>query len=145
MSCFASFAISRQCVDPITGKTMTMPTTWPGSEDVQWVNKMVELRARNIETPQDVEAWYSKSKLDLSSLLQQQSIPKGFVKLPWNSQEEHRLSDKWEWKHIKQQGYVWGNKLPDSVAARQPFCEWEVLIGLIAQCVASSRAVMGVL
>ena len=110
MSCFVSFSISRQCVDPITGKTMTMPTTWPGSEDVQWVNKMVELRARNIETPLDVEAWYSKSKLDLSSLLQQQSIPKGFVKLPWNSQEEHRLSDKWEWKHIKQQGYVWGNK-----------------------------------
>jgi len=38
-----------------------------------------------------------------------------------------------------------GQQVPDSVAARQPFCEWEVVIGLIAQCVASSRAVMGVL
>ena len=130
-----------QCTDPESGEQRNIPTTWPPSQDANWINKQIELYARNVQTPEDIHNWYSKSKLDLKSLLDQQSVPAGFVQFKWDAIIEHRFSDKWNWTKFRDCGFFMGNRLPDAVAAREPFSNWNELIALIGNTVAASYAI----
>lgn len=137
-----SFQHRRQIVDPVTGGAKQIPIVWPPSEETMWLHKQVELYARKVETPADVEAWHAKSKVDLHELIEKQCIPQGFVKLMYDPSIEHRFSHNWDYSEVKERGFVWGNRFGDVAQAREPFFAWDVLIGLIANVVQSSRTIV---
>ena len=130
-----------QITDPITGDLSLIPTVWPPSEDMQWLNKQIELPARDIQTPADVAGWYSKSKLDLKALIDRAKIPVGLKKYEVSSSIDGRFSSSRRWEEFKARGHFWGNQLNDETVARTPYSNWNELIGLISNTVASSRAI----
>ena len=131
-----------QCTDPESGEQQNIPVTWPPSEDFNWVNKQIELYARNVQTPDDLHSWYSKSKVELKKLLDQQAVPASFVQFKWDPSIENRFSDKWGWTKFRDCGYFMGNRLPDDVAAREPFSNWNELIALIGNTIAASYGII---
>ncbi len=130
-----------QIVDPTTGDLARIPTCWPPSEEANWLNNQIELQARDIQTPADVKAWYEKSQLELKKLIDKEKIPDGLVEMKPDTAIDWRFSSQWKWEEFKQKSF-WGNKFDDVLAARTPFSNWTELIGLIANTVASSRAIM---
>ena len=132
-----------QIVDPVTGELCRIPTVWPPSEEMNWVNNQIELQARRIVTPADVDAWYRRSSLDLKRLIDEQKIPRGLVQMFPSSEIDHMFTSAWEWQEFKAKGSFWGDKFGDEESAREPFSCWTEVIGLIANTVASSRARLG--
>ena len=108
---------------------------------MNWINNQIEAHARNIQTPADVAAWHNKSKLDLTELIEKHRIPQGLVEMTPNPAIDNRFSPMWNWEEFKQKTF-WGSKFFDIDSAKNPFTNWNELIGLIANTVASSRAVM---
>jgi len=88
-------------LDPESAETSYIPAKWPRSEEAGWLAKQVELHASQIESEADVINWHNKAKKKLSSLIAAQKIPKFFTQHQWRPNIEHRLSDKWSFKHIK--------------------------------------------
>ena len=131
-----------QCTDPESGEQQNIPVTWPPSEDFKWVNTQIELSARNVQTPDDLHSWYSKSKVELKKLLDQQAVPASFVQFKWGPSIENRFSDKWGWTKFRDCGYFMGNRLPDAVAAREPFSNWNEFIALIGNTIAASYGII---
>ena len=132
----ASFML--QVVDPVTNQAARIPTTWPPSEEMNWVNNQIELKARDIQTPTDVLAWHQKSQLDLKRLIEKESVPVGLKEMTPSSDIDHRFQGNWKWAEFKTRTF-WGAKFTDETAARDPFSNWTELIGLIANTVASNR------
>jgi hypothetical protein len=128
--------------DPENGQHRFIPAIWPSSEEAGWLAKMVELHASQIKTEQDLEAWNNKAKRDLAQLITQQALPVFFTKHPWRQEVEWRMSNKWDWEPIKKQGYFTGAFLTAEQADQTPYSNWTELIGLIANAVASSRALV---
>ena len=112
-------------------------------EEMNWVNNQIELEARNINTPDDAAAWYKKTKLDLSALIQMHKIPIGLQEMmPSDAPDlSARFSECWKWKEFKQKTFR-GAKFTKVEVAREPFESWTELISLIANHVASSRAML---
>ena len=131
--------------DPMTGVVEYISAIWPPSEEAGWVAKQVELMASRIETPLDVENWNNKVKQDLHVLINNQRIPSHFQRHPWRTDIENRLSSMWDYQPIKDRGYFVGTTLDPTEAKKEPFTNWTELIGLIANCVAASRATMSML
>ena len=131
-----------QCADPESGEQHNIPVTWPPSEDLNWVNKQIELYARNVQTPDDLHSWYSKSKVEFKKLLDQQVVPASFVQFKWDPSIENRFSDKWGWTKFRDCGYFVGNRLPDAVAAREPYSNLNELIALIGNTIAASYGIV---
>ncbi|MFM7989681.1 MAG: hypothetical protein ACKPKO_61250, partial [Candidatus Fonsibacter sp.] len=77
-----------QITDPMTGEISLILTAWPPSEDMEWLNKHIELQARDIQTPTDVAAWYDKSKLDLKTLIDREKITEGLKQV--RGRQQHR-------------------------------------------------------
>ena len=101
--------------------------------------------ASRISTPVDVENWNNKVKQDLHVLINNQRIPNHFQQHPWRTSIENRLSSMWDYQPIKDRGYFVGTFLDPTEAKKEPFTNWTELIGLIANCVAASRATMSML
>ena len=104
------------------------------------MNQQIELQARQIETPADAEAWHKKTCLDLSELIKKHRTPAGLTEMKPSSNIDHRFSDQWEWEEFKKKTF-WGAKFTSLEEARNPFKNWSELIGIIANSVASARAV----
>ena len=130
-----------QCTDPLTGEQQNIPVTWPPSQDMKWVNTQIELYARDVKTPEDIDSWYSKTKVELANLLNKQAIPAHFVQFKWDSSIENRFSANWGWEKFRDNGFFMGNRLPDTAAAREPFSNWNELIALIGNTIAASNAI----
>jgi hypothetical protein len=132
-------------VDPVTQAPTHIPTVWPPSEEMGWLNNMIELEARQIETPQDVQDWFSKSKLNLHELIMQEQVPQSFERFAWGSGPwgniEHMLT-KYEYEEIKERGYYYGAILDRSTAEGPLFSNWTEIIGLCANVVASTKAML---
>lgn len=133
---------SHEVVDPLDGKLHYIPTEWPPSEDMRWINNQIELTARNIQTQEDADKWFKKSALDLKTLIERESVPKNLVRMTVDVSIEHRFSGKWQWTEFKEKGYFYGSKLKDIEAARAPFSNWNELIGIVANTVAASKAIL---
>ena len=58
-----------------------------------------------------------------------------------SSDIDHRFSSQWAWEEFKTRPF-WGARFTDENAAREPFSNWAELIGLIANTVARSRAML---
>ena len=108
---------------------------------MNWVNNQIELHARNIQTPEDAEAWHNKSTLKLSELIEKHAIPRGLEQMTPNSAIDYRFSSLWKWQEFKKTTF-WGAKFTSIEEARNPFTNWTELIGLVANTVASSRAII---
>ena len=79
----ANFVLS--ITNPENGQLELIPTSWPPSEDDRWLHNAVEIQARQIQTQQDLDAWYNKSKLDLSELTNRQKISVHFQQLEFHT------------------------------------------------------------
>ena len=104
------------------------------------MNNQIELQARQIETKADADAWHKKTCLDLSELIRKHKIPAGLKEMTPSADLDYKLCDRtWEWTEFKQKKF-WGAFFDSVEAANNPFKNWPELIGLIANSVASARA-----
>jgi len=128
--------------DPKTGQIMSWPCKWPQSAEDGWLNKTLELRARNVETGEDLKAFLAKTSISLSDLLDREAMPLGFRKMEWNSHIESKLSDNKyqhsQWAHLKANGFF-GEKLLMDLDT-PVFENWTELIGLLASLLAGGNA-----
>jgi hypothetical protein len=135
----ASFCMS--ITDPETGLVEHVPCTWPPSNDLAWINNQIEIHARDMKTPADLDGWLNRTKLDIKKLIKEQSVPGYFEKLPigqdciWRCEQ----SNKWNLAPIKERGYVMGRKFTNLDAARTPYSNWNELIGIFASHLRASR------
>ena len=128
-------------IDPLTEEVTHIPTTWPPSQEEQWLNNMIELTARDIQSDADVEAWRNKSALDIHNLIQRERIPKAFKAIPWKPKNGHMLT-KFRWKQIAERGFFYGDYLAKKEALGDLYSNWSELINLVANHVASTRALV---
>ena len=136
------YAFVLTCIDPQTGLQQALPCTWPPSQDMQWLNKQIELHARQVKTPEDVESWNNGNKIALSKLLAERAIPDSFRRIPWDTSIENRFSSNWNYEVYKEQGFFWGSVLSETDANKPPYSNWNELTGLFANAVAPSRAIV---
>ena len=136
------FSFVLTCVDPQTGMQQALPCTWPDTTDMQWLNKQIELYARQVKTPEDVESWNKGNNIALSKLLVERAIPDTFQRFPWDASIEHRFSSNWKYEEIKQQGFFWGSVLSEETANMPPYSNSSELIALFGNTVAASRAIV---
>jgi len=135
----ASFCMS--ITDPTTGVVEHVPCAWPPSPNLEWINNQIEIHARDMKTEADLDGWLNRTKLDIKKLIQEQSVPGYFDKLPvgenciWRCEE----SGKWHLAPIKERGYVMGRHFTDVEAARQPYNNWNELIGIFASHLRANR------
>ncbi|MFM7987645.1 MAG: hypothetical protein ACKPKO_50860, partial [Candidatus Fonsibacter sp.] len=97
------------------------------------------LQARDIQTPADVAAWYAKSKLYLKDLDRQGEDSGGLEQV--RGQSTAASPPTGVGRSSRSADTFWGNQLNDETVARSPYSNWNELIGLIANTVASSRAI----
>ncbi len=129
--------------DPVTNETSFIPAVWAPSEAQGWLAKQVERNARLIRTEADVEAWHSRVRMELHTLISNQKLPTYFTNMGYDPSIENRFPETtWDCAPLKQRGHYAGALLSSQDAEKPPFTNWDELIGLIAGCVASSRAVM---
>ena len=135
----ASFCITTTC--PETGVVSHIPTAWPPSNDMNWINNQIEIHARDMKSDEDLEAWFNRSKCDLAKFIRKQKVPLCFEKLPVGSDAIWRCqqSGKWHYEDIAARGYVMGSHFTSEDAAREPFSNFNELIGIFANHVAASR------
>ena len=113
----------------------------PGHLAGDEVNGQIEIHARNMKTEDDLDAWLNRTTCDLAKFLQEQKIPQRFQRLPYTKEADWRMSSKWDFKEIKEIGYVMGVHLTDVESARAPFENWNEMIGIFANHVAASRSI----
>ena len=106
------------------------------------MSKPAELTARSIQTPADVAAWHARSKANLKEMIEKERIPQGLIAMTPSAAIDDRFSSSWRWAEFKERGVFYGSKFSDDVAAREPFTNWTELIGLLANTIASSRALL---
>ena len=120
------------------GHMMIFPCKWQEFDEDGWLNKQVELYARKIQPPQDLDNFLKKARVGLSDLLDKVAVPSGFEKMQWVVNIEDDLN-KWtypqsQWAHLKNNG-VWGGKLRDDIPV---FGEYMELIILMANVLAGA-------
>ena len=84
-----------------------------------------------------------ESKLDLKDLIDRQKIPGGLKEMVPNQREniDYRFSSQWKWEEFKEKGCFHGNQFTNLHDAREPYDNFGELIGLVANMVASLKAV----
>jgi hypothetical protein len=139
----SDFSLVIGLTDPETGQPSFIPATWPPSNEQGWVNKMVELHASQLKDEGDLVLWNSKAKKDLKQLINNQRIPSFFTQIPYDGTKiANRLSSQWAHEPIMEKGYFTGAFLSAEDAKQPAYRNWNELIGLIANCVASARALV---
>jgi hypothetical protein len=128
--------------NPVTDEFSYIPTEHPPSEDERWLNNMIELEARNIQSQEDVDAWVNRSALDLDKLIKAEEMKASNIwrKIPY-SKANHTayFTSEWNDKPMLERGYVMGSILPAEDAAHDPFSDWNGLISIMANHIAASR------
>ncbi|WP_353239613.1 hypothetical protein [Limnohabitans sp.] len=137
------FAFVLNIEDIETGERMNIPCIWPESEEVGWINRQAELKARQLEDEQGLAAFTDSTRADLSQLLRNVGVPGHFQKFDWDPKVEWRVdASVWRYQHLKERGYFWGGKLdPKTVNLAEPYTNWNELITLIARVLVHGRAV----
>ena len=128
-------------VDPVTSVATVIPCEWPGEREDKWLNTMVEMRAREIKTGEDLAKFMRQSAVDLSSLLTKVGTPLHFTRLDWSPGMEYKLTlprfPESQWAHLK--SGVYGMKLPFA-ADMDIFTNFSELISLLANLLAGGTA-----
>jgi hypothetical protein len=130
-------------IDPLSGSPKYIGTTHPPSTEDRWLNNMVELESRKIESQADVVAWANKSALDLNTLIRNEEIQAGHVwrEIPYTTaNHKASLTSEWDSSPMQERGFVLGSILSVEEASRTPFSDWNGLISVMANHVAASRA-----
>jgi hypothetical protein len=130
-----------QIADPDTGGVQLIPTVWPPNEETNWLNNQIELHARNIQTAEDAKDWHNKCKIELKNLIDRQKIPQGLQRMIPNETIKNRFSGKWKWEEFKEKCCFYGNQFAKLDEAREPYDNFNELIGLVANVLASPKAV----
>ena len=86
--CSTSGACSAQKVLPIAVPVSRVTISIP----CKWLNTIVEMKARDIQTGENLRNFMQNSAVDLSDLLTGVGTPLNFTRLIWNSEIEHVLS-----------------------------------------------------
>ena len=132
---------------PITGAMITFGCSWPNNEEDSWLQKMVEIRARQLTTPSAAElgAWLLDTALGLDTLLSKVQIPHVWTRYTLQQTTidmlDARTYPEANYAHIKRDGYT-GAILPPSGWA-EPFKEWDSLIMLFARSVVGVESKLG--
>ena len=126
----------------LDGRRFVLATTWPGTEETNWLARRAELAARNVATEGDKRDWYNRAKFDLQKFLQQEAVPAEFDKTPFLADVSRKAwfpEGEWDMKNHAARGFVWGNRLSDAQVARDPFTDFELMISTVANTIASTR------
>ena len=129
---------------PLTGELMHIPTINPAAEDEGWLNQMIEVTARNMQTEDDVQKLWDRTVGDVNQWLAREGVCRAWTKLPYRP-EQHRAfvdTNAYDATRQEQNGYVMGLKLTDLDAARQPYTDFNGLISVFANFVAASKALV---
>jgi len=132
--------------NPITLQPAYIVCQHPPSEDDRWLNNMVEVHARDIQTQEDVEAWMNRSALDLNALIQKEESHASQVwqKLSYDNQRKKghiaSFGSDFNDEPMMTKGYALGAFLPAEEASKPPFDDWKALIGILANHVAATKA-----
>ena len=116
--------------NPLTGELMHIPTAYPWPEDVQWINNMKEVTARDIQNADDLQQWLGKAIGNVEQWLARESACRAWTRIPYCPSNHRAYVDEnaWDATRQKQNGYVMGLKLTDVEAARHPFSDFKRLI-----------------
>ena len=132
-----NLAFVLQYTDPDSGLLMGIPTTWPPSDEMGWINKRIELGARQVKTRADVDAWHAKNPPDLRALIDAQKIPTNFTEFTPNPGLDGMFSPEWCWDKTRK---FHGAFLPRYGGKEvEPFDDWPALITVISWTVAAQR------
>ena len=134
-------------LNPISGKIVPFGATLPHNEEDSWLNRMVEIRARELTVPsdRDLSGWLIDTAVGLKALLSNVEIPHTWEK--FMLQKKPRIcytrprTPPCNYERIKQNGY-YGQILPP-VGWAQPFNEWEKIITLFARMVLGVESKLG--
>jgi hypothetical protein len=120
---------------------MHIPTENPASEDERFLNNMIEVTARNIETQDDFQKWWNSAYGDVQAWLAKEGACRAWVKMPYNKANHVAHIDPRAWDETRQlkAGFVMGLRLTDVEAARQPCSDFNGLISVFANFVAASK------
>ncbi len=134
-------------MNPISGKIVAFGATWPHNEEDSWLNRMVEIRARELTVPSDRElgGWLVDTAVGLKTLLTNVEIPHTWEKFTLQSTTTDMFHESTyppcNYERIKQNGY-YGQILPPSGWA-EPFNQWEQMITLFARMVVGVESQLG--
>ena len=99
-----------------------------------------------MRSEEDLQKWYSKSKLSLSTLLREQKVCQEFQKLPIGQDAIWRIEqsgyDKWNLRPILDKGFVMGAHFTDVEGAREPYNNWNEMIGVLANHIRSGQELL---
>jgi hypothetical protein len=133
--------------NPINGECQSFGCDWPAGAEDNWLSRMVELRARELNAPQggDLTEYLCSAAVELSDLLKKVSAPASWRRFDWKYEVEAKLDERTypekNWGHLRA-GYT-GDMLSEAGAAT-PFREWEQLISCFARTVVGAAAKLGV-
>ncbi|WP_353239663.1 hypothetical protein, partial [Limnohabitans sp.] len=98
-----------QIRDPTSGVFTRFACTWPGGSDDKWLLSQAEAHARNVNVPENAEAFLRKEACSLHDRLENQKIPDGLQtfkfnhNLVWNFTQTQKGKINWDescWAHI---------------------------------------------
>ena len=138
-----------QIKGPTSGVFTRFACTWPGGSDDKWLLSQAEAHARNVNVPENAEAFLRKEACSLHDLLENQKIPDGFQtfqfdhSLVWQFKLTHKVRislDESCWAHILD-GFQ-GNVLEVDADGQVPnvFNDWSVLISRMGNMIAGTHA-----
>ena len=129
---------------PITGELMHIPTVNPESKDEGWLNQMIEVTARNMQTEDDVQKWWDRTVGDVNQWLAREGVCRAWTKLSYRPEQHAALVNTNAYDATRQMknGFVMGLKLTDLDSARQPYTDFNGLISVFANFVAASKALV---
>jgi hypothetical protein len=134
-------------INPLTQATISFGCSWPNNEEDAWLNRMVEIRARQLTKPADRElsSWLMDTAVGLDKLLSKVQLPHTWTKFTLRQDVVDMFHTSTfppeNYKRIQEEGY-YGAILPPSGWA-QPFTEWEELITLFARSVIGTETKLG--
>ena len=125
--------------DPITQEPMLLPVIWPPSREFSWILSMAEAHARNLDHVPNLEAFLSRTSVELSKLLQQEAIPASFVNKAWVHGDRPGLPGDWQWEHLAK-GFH-GNTWPIERVNEPGFKDFDLLIPLVGNMIYAGREI----
>ena len=129
--------------DPVTGVLQSIPCEWPATQEMAWLNRQIEIEARQVTTEEDVQKWHDRTQLDLVTLINNERISTAFRSFVPDLNLAYRVPDgQWQWAEYAARTCYYGAILAEGAVSpdKPPFSQWPVLSAAIANHVASGRA-----
>ena len=126
--------------DPITQRVRHIPALWPATAEDNWVAGMAEAYARRIETIEDLDAFMSKTAIDINTLVAQAGNPSYYRRFEFKTEAQWKFSaPRWPVSSFQNElanGFVGEIWRPDDYKTVQVFTDWEELAKLLGNMIA---------